>query len=264
MIKSMIEIAILAAILAAIVAVWDRLRFKYICARCGRRTSMPPHGTQTSIYLSCCFECAVEHDWPTVAVKDASDELLAAADRHTVCAEARAMMNDRATCHDCGVREGQLHEPGCDMERCPFCGRQLITCGCAYEHFYPKTYRWEWGRPARFTDADREHAKSCTLADWTCETCAALEAKGTNGLPASVYFDGLHDEQAAEWDRRLAEKGRVPWIQYPTICCRCGKLWPQMFRVPDEEWEKYVEPEMRGRLLCAECYGWIKRAIDEP
>ena len=39
----------------------------------------------------------------------------------------------RATCHDCGVKEGQLHLPGCDMERCPFCGHQLISCDCAYE-----------------------------------------------------------------------------------------------------------------------------------
>jgi len=33
-------------------------------------------------------------------------------------------------CHDCGVPEGALHRPGCDMERCPFCGGQLITCSC--------------------------------------------------------------------------------------------------------------------------------------
>lgn len=35
------------------------------------------------------------------------------------------------TCHDCGVEEGELHGPGCDMERCPTCGIQAITC---YQH----------------------------------------------------------------------------------------------------------------------------------
>jgi hypothetical protein len=36
-------------------------------------------------------------------------------------------------CHDCGARLGQFHVPSCDMERCPACGGQMITCGCRQE-----------------------------------------------------------------------------------------------------------------------------------
>lgn len=36
-------------------------------------------------------------------------------------------------CHDCGAREGEIHELGCDMESCPFCGGQLLSCDCCYE-----------------------------------------------------------------------------------------------------------------------------------
>jgi hypothetical protein len=44
-------------------------------------------------------------------------------------------MNDKSffnmVCHDCGAKEGELHELGCDMERCPVCNIQAISC---YKH----------------------------------------------------------------------------------------------------------------------------------
>ena len=38
-------------------------------------------------------------------------------------------------CRDCGVVEGEFHVPGCDAERCPFCGGQLVSCNCMNKHF---------------------------------------------------------------------------------------------------------------------------------
>lgn len=36
-------------------------------------------------------------------------------------------------CHDCGCMAGHTHHYNCDVERCPKCGMQLISCGCNIE-----------------------------------------------------------------------------------------------------------------------------------
>lgn len=46
------------------------------------------------------------------------------------CFSIRFMPKDLGRCHDCNVAPNGFHHPGCDMERCPACGGQLISCGC--------------------------------------------------------------------------------------------------------------------------------------
>jgi hypothetical protein len=49
-------------------------------------------------------------------------------------------------CPECGVGPGGFHESGCDIEPCPYCGRQLASCGCTsnppLDDRLPRTGLW--------------------------------------------------------------------------------------------------------------------------
>jgi hypothetical protein len=47
--------------------------------------------------------------------------------------EPRDFGADRHPCGDCGVDKGELHVIGCDVECCPSCGDQVISCDCDFD-----------------------------------------------------------------------------------------------------------------------------------
>jgi hypothetical protein len=131
----------------------------------------------------------------------------------------------------CGVAEGHFHIPGCEFERCPFCGGQLISCECSYE---------------KLGLLDRKKFRA-----------------DTNYLPRRTFENGLTQSQQTRWDVILRKKGLVPYIEYPIVCGRCGALWPHMFMVSDAEWEYYIPIAERRLILCLHCYEEIRALIDK-
>jgi hypothetical protein len=77
-----------------------------------------------------------------------------------------------------------------------------------------------------------------------------------------THQQGFSPAQQAQWEAQLRREGRVPYIVYPVLCAKCGALWPEFFRVPDAEWTRYIQIDMRDAVLCRPCYEYIKQVID--
>lgn len=50
----------------------------------------------------------------------------------TVFARDTSYFDHNERCHDCGIinAPGNVHHMGCDVERCPVCHGQFISCDC--------------------------------------------------------------------------------------------------------------------------------------
>lgn len=116
-------------------------------------------------------------------------------------------LEQREKCPDCAVMIGEKHKPGCDIERCPRCGGQMLACLCLYK----VSGLIEDGVP--------------WLAAMT-----VLETKYND-----VFENGPTPEMIERFDREWGEK-RIPWNGiWPGILeCREYGLWAKM--VPGRGW----------------------------
>lgn len=74
--------------------------------------------------------CDYCHQEMTTAAECTDSTLLTFKDDRTHYARIPYPADQQTRCHDCNVLPGRLHHPGCDMELCPKCGGQLISCDC--------------------------------------------------------------------------------------------------------------------------------------
>ena len=76
--------------------------------------------------MAICDDCGQEMMNPAVAGCDKPRIRVNGTLRNRI----RFGLDEDRTCHDCNARPGALHHYGCDMERCPVCEGQLISCDC--------------------------------------------------------------------------------------------------------------------------------------
>jgi hypothetical protein len=113
-------------------------------------------------------------------------------------------MTDDQTCPDCGAEPGDLHTFGCDVERCPACGGQLISCGCFEDSFdqdsIPDRMPWTGEWPG---------LQECREFDFWC-------IRNPDG-PGYIPCDKDHPEATEDLNRLVMEcvwdRKRKHWVK---------------------------------------------------
>ena len=82
-------------------------------------------------------------------------------------------------------------------------------------------------------------------------------------LTKDKYENGLSSEEWRRWKEICTQKGRIPFIDIPQLCVRCGQVWPEMFMVQNKVWLYYTNPELKNEMLCLDCFQEIRQKVDQ-
>jgi hypothetical protein len=103
-------------------------------------------------------------------------------------------------CPDCGTGLGEFHAEGCDVEPCPYCGGQLLSCCCEGigSDSVPADDRMPW-------DGFWPGSRACVQFGWFARMVREGDRKswvpcGPDEPGAIPDLNRLHTE--ARWSRR--------------------------------------------------------------
>ena len=98
----------------------------------------------------------------------------------------------RPHCPDCQAKIGTLHKYGCDVERCPDCGGQYISCGCKRKRTHPRLgWTGHWPGEAECHEF-QWFSRWVDGRGWVpCEATDPGSGPNLNRLPIDAVWDPL-------------------------------------------------------------------------
>lgn len=188
----------------------------------------------------------------------------------------------KTDCPHCWAEEGWLHRWGCEHDACPFCGVWDMMCECYDDMVGVAMRSAETVRPACMT-AEHEKRWLELVGNLSLERMDLLDSPFNE---EDFYFEcppewchtkaqykaywklqekfmRIEDLLFRKWKILCDEENRIPQMDIPGMCACCSAPWPEMFHVPDEEWQRYVVPHLQMRMLCLDCYNRMRELFPE-
>lgn len=138
-------------------------------------------------------------------------------------------------CGDCGTPRGGWHHPGCDIQQCPACGWQMLSCECWFDEYGPE----DGGVPVEPTGVDGNGCLTERLSIGDTDLIVHYD-----DLPASdvTEFNGLPITTPLRTVIDVAPELEADELERVVDDC----LQRHLFTV-EEAWERLAQPDMAGR-----------------
>lgn len=137
-------------------------------------------------------------------------------------------------CGDCGVRRGGFHHLGCDIQRCPRCRGQMLSCGCLFDE--DRACEPGGAGPELFVDAAGDPAERVVVGG------QAMVLHHADIPPEDVtVVDGIPCTTALRTIIDLAPELSRPQLERMLDAA----LGRGLFTV-DEAWRRLAKPDLSG------------------
>lgn len=169
--------------------------------------------------------------------------------------------HERGKCHDCGVAPGGFHHLGCDLQRCPLCRRQMMTCGCRFDEDGPdeedefEEYD-EWPAAGGYDDDDEDDDFAPAEPLYVDEDGTLVELRSVGGNPVRVHHvDEIPDKDLTVVDgipcttalRTVIDIATLPEVDEPAMDRIVADVLNRKLFTVAEARARIAEPDMRER-----------------